>query len=529
MRRSSSRFFLTTLTVWGLALLLSSSASAQFLRSGESPYVLLKGGATVYSGDLEDSLNPMPTGGFDDPGFGVGGEIGYLFNPNLSFGLGFLYHDLPIEDGIVFNGTDFDSQTQDDTAYQIQGLFRYSPLMSRISPYVELGGALVIGQGEEAARNSTPADDDVLGYGPVVGLGLDFGLTPQIGLMLGAQSTFVFPDAALDNADIGAFVAAGADQTEFDVLTTFGGGLRYALRSPVTPVEITRLDCPSELTQGDAGTFTAMTNPDATQPVSVSWSWGDGSEGAGMTASHTYRTPGTYTVTATALGDRNDDMEDCVVRVVEPQIAPVLSACRISPTQVAPNETVTFNGSVNSDANQPVSISVDWGDGEGDSGTRFPATHRYADVGTYTVRATAQNAYGDGACEATIQVVDTYCASVSEFNSVYFDFGSASLSATARELLDENIEQLQRCPDLCVLIRAYTDDRETDQIRLSQRRADAIRDYYTSQGVDISRLRAEGLGPDPSANSKEDPGVGDSRARRGDSIPATCGTFTPRR
>ncbi|MEM1054247.1 MAG: PKD domain-containing protein [Bacteroidota bacterium] len=519
---------LAAFVAFGLALVLSTAAAAQVLRPSESLYLQLRGGATAYLGDLNDDvLNPDPGSGLEDPGLGIGAEIGYLFNPNVSFGLGFVYHDLPITNGIAFDGEGerFVNLDQSGTAYQLQGLFRYSPLTGRVAPFIEAGGALVFGQGTEAGRNSDSSDEDVLGYGPVGGLGVDIALSSQLGLVLGAQSTFVFPDVALDNADVGAF--GFSDDADYDVLATLHGGLRYAFRAPHTPVAIARLDCPRELTAGESGTFSLRTNADATPPVSVSWTWDDGSTGAGRTASHTYRTPGTYTVTATARGDYNEEMETCLVTVVEPQIAPTLSACRISPMQVAPNEPITFTGTVNSDASQPVTLSVDWGNGGMSSGATFPATNAYRESGTYTVTATAQNAFGSDSCTATIEVVDLYCSSVTELNSVYFEFGSSALTASAQTLLDENLDELRRCPDLCVSIRGYADDRETDQLRLSQRRANAIRDYYISNGVDIGRFRAEGLGEDPAANSKEDPGPGDSRARRGDSVPATCGTFTP--
>lgn len=522
MRFSHPRPFLALLAAWGFVLLFSSSAGAQVLRPSESLYVQLRGGVSAYFGDLDDSE------GFGNPGVGAGAEIGYLFNPNVSFGLGFMYHDLPIREGIRYDDqTDtFVPQEQSGLAYQLQGLFRYSPFTGRIAPFMEAGGALVWGRGTEAGRNNGSTDDDVLGYGPVAGLGVDIALTPQLGFLLGGQGTFVFPDVALDNADPGAFGNDG-DDADYDAIGTLYGGLRYAFRSPYTPAEITRLTCPGTVTSGESASFMAATNSDATPPVSVSWTWGDGSTGAGMNATHTYRTPGTYTVTATASGSRSTDSETCVVTVEEPQIAPTLSACRVSPAQVGPGESVTLNGTVNSDASQPVELTVEWGDGDVEEGTTLPTSHSFNAPGTYTVITSASNAYGASFCETQITVVDTFCSSVSEFNSVYFEFGSPALTADARERLDENLSTLQRCPDLCVLIQAYTDDRETDQLRLSQARANAIRDYYIANGVDAGRLRAVGLGEDPSANSKEDPGPGDSRARRGDSIPAACGTFTP--
>ncbi|HIG73723.1 MAG TPA: PKD domain-containing protein [Bacteroidetes bacterium] len=530
------------------ALLLATSAHAQVIRPSETLYLALKGGVTTYGGEIDQ------TGAFDDPsddagnrawvtrdfGPGFGLEIGYQFTESLSFGVTGLYgryinldEAYPTGDNTNVEcqaaeaaGTTDCQVNEGETLPSVIAALRYSPVPGwAIAPYTNIGVQATFG-------NDDPTDRPV-GFGPYAGLGLDFRLTDQFSITAEGNMAFIFDDSAVDGVDPGGQTGSAADRgasgddADYDNLGFYNLGLRYAFKAPYTPVEIMSLECPVEMTAGESGSFMAVTNADATPPVSVSWDWGDGNTGAGMSASHTYRTPGTYTVTATAVGDYNEDMDTCVVTVVEPQIPPTLTACRITPTRVGPGEAITFNGTVNSDASQPVSLSVDWGDGDMSDGVTFPATHSYDEVGTYTVTATASNAYGDASCEATIEVIDTFCADVSELNSVYFDFGSSALTADARERLDENLDVLRRCPDICVLIRAYTDDRESDQIRLSQARADVIRDYYVSQGIDMERLGAEGLGEDPNANSKEDPGPGDSRARRGDSIPAACGTFTP--
>lgn len=527
-------------------LLLASSAQAQVVRPSNTLYLALKGGVVTYGGEIDQ------TGTFDDPaddrgnrswattdfGPAFGLEIGYQFTESLAFGLTGQYaryinldEAYPTGDRSVAecraidDVSNNDCQVNDDEVLpSLIAALRYSPFpSSRISPYTNIGGQLAFGDGNQS-----------LGFGPFAGLGLDFMLGDQLSLFGEANVAWIFDDAAVDGVDpggqtgIAAERGAAGDDADYDNLGFYNIGLRYAFNAPYTQVMLTDLQCPAELTAGESGSFRAMTNNDATPPVSVSWDWGDGATGAGMGASHTFRSPGTYTVTATAVGNYNSDMDTCVVTVVEPRIAPRLTACRVSPSTVAPGETVTLYGTVNNDATQPVSVSVMWGDGDGDSGTTLPSTHSYSEPGVYTVTAEAQNAYGSSDCSVTVTVEDTYCANVSELNSVYFEFGSAELTADARERLDENLDALRRCPDICVLIRAYTDDRETDQIRLSQARANAIMNYYVSEGIDMSRLRAEGLGEDPNADSKEDPGPGDSRARRGDSIPATCGTFTPR-
>ena len=518
---------LSTLLIWCAALLLGTAAQAQVVRPSESIYVLLRGGATGYFGDLDlDSDNdegeatPNIGDGFDEIGFAAGGELGYLFNDNLSVGLAYLYSQHPDLD----NPTDFttldNEADKSDTAQQVQLLFRYLPFGSaRLSPYLELGGAFVAGQGTEAGRDNGSADDDVYGYGPVVGLGIDFAFSPRLSLMLGAQSTAVFPDVALDGANPGSF-GIDADDADFDILSNIGGGLRFAFSSPYNAVEIEGLECPSELETGETGSFTVFTNDDADMPVTTTWQWGDGTTGGGMSSSHAYRAPGTYTVTAMVMNDGSEDSESCLVTVVDVPRAPALAGCRATPSRLSVGEQVTVNATA-SDADR---IEVDFGDGT--RASSLPARHAYSETGAYTVTITATNEYGSDTCTIPVTVGDTFCDDITELNPVFFGYGASTLTADAMSRLDENIEILRRCPDICVTINGYSDGSEPgDAMRISQRRADAVMQYYVAQGIDADRLRAMGRGVDPDANSKEDPGPGDSRARRADSIPSSCAGF----
>ncbi len=519
---------LPTLFIWCAALLLASAAQAQVVRPSESVYVLVRGGASLYHGDFDGNPDDnddagvlQPLDALSEPGFSVGGEIGYQFNPNLSLGLGYTYtyherlsatddnDNYLLPDRVNDNG---------NNAHQVNLLFRYLPFDgAKLSPFAELGGAVVLGQGQEDERNND-GDDDVLGYGPVLGLGVDLALTPQFSLFLAAQSTVVFPDVALDGGDGGAYGDTG-DDFDFDVLTQLGGGFKFAFRPPYVAAEIESLQCPSELVAGQTGSFMAMVNDDATTPVTASWQWGDGTTGSGATASHAFSSPGTYTVTAMVMNQGGEDSESCLVTVVEPPTPPALAGCRATPSRVNVGEEV----SINATATEADEIEVDFGDGS--MASTLPARHAYSETGVYTVTIMASNQYGSDNCTITVTVGDTYCDDITELNPVFFGYGASTLTADARARLDENIEILRRCPDICVTIYGYTDDQESDEMRLSQRRADAVMEYYVSQGVDADRLRAEGRGQDPDANSKEDPGPGDSRARRADSIPSSCAGF----
>ena len=519
---------LSTLFLWCAALMLATAAQAQVVRPSQSVYLLLRGGATGYYGDLDgNSDNDASetswslTDGFDEVGFAVGGELGYLVSDNLSVGLAYLYQTNP-----NLNNEDAPNRpanVSNDGTHVQQGqlLFRYLPFASaKISPYVELGGAIVAGQGTENERNNGgDGNDDVYGYGPVVGLGLDIALSPRLSLFLGGQSTFVFPDVALDGADPGAFGSQG-DDADFDILANVGGGLKFAFRAPFTRVEIESLECPSELNVGQTGSFMVMTNDDATMPVTTTWQWGDGSTGSGMTSSHAFSAPGTYTVTAMVMNQGGDDSESCLVTVVQPPQPPTLAGCRATPSQVGVGEQVTINAT----ATDAETISVDFGDGT--TASTLPARHAYNETGSYTVTITVTNQDGTDSCTIPVTVGDTYCDDITELNPVFFGYGASTLTADAMSRLDENIEILRRCPDICVTINGYSDGSEPgDAMRISQRRADAAMQYYVAQGIDAERLRAVGRGVDPDANSKEDPGPGDSRARRADSIPSSCAGF----
>lgn len=513
--RSSALFLLAAIA------LLTSSVQAQTVRPSESVYVILRGAATGYYGDLDRNPNDNDIlGGFDKSnlGFGVGGEVGYLFNENLSLGLAYWYQDLPPLNDLATNDS--------GEAQQLQILARYLPFdKARISPVVELGIAAVAGKGTESERGTGSTDEDIRGYGPVLGLGVDFALSPQFSLFLAAQSTVVFPDVALDGSDTGALSGNPNDDYDFDVLANVGGGLRYALRAPVTAVMIEGLECPAELETGESGTFSVYTNADATAPVSATWQWGDGTTGSGLTDRHSFSTPGTYTVTAMARNDGGTDSESCLVTVVEPPALPALAGCRATPSAVDVGEAVTVDATV-TDAND---VTVDFGDGT--TASALPARHTYAAAGRYTVRITAESEFGTDTCTVPVTVeaapvVDAFCADITELNPVFFGYGSTTLSADARARLDENIEVLRRCPDICVTINGYSDGAEPgDAQRVSQARAEAVRQYYVGQGLDADRFRAVGRGVAPGANVKEDPEPGDARARRADSIPSSCAGF----
>jgi len=484
-------------------LLFASAADAQVVRPSNTLYLEARGGLSIYGGDLD--RNPEDDIGdyFSDGSWVAGAELGYQFTRSLGFGVSFLYGEFP---RLQPEGTDFDAERS-----QIIAAFRYFPFpAARITPYVRLGAGVALspsGVGPGGVEYET-------GFGPHLGLGVDFLLGRQFSLFLEAQGTAYFPDNAVDGSDPGALgpTPPGVDETDFDVLGMVGGGLRFWFRPGLIPVDAT-IDCPATLEAGQAGTFTAFVNENATGPLTYTWNWGDGTTGTGLVATKSYNEPGTYTVTFTAEGPGNVDTETCLVTVTAPPVeAPVLTQCVANPPTADVGQTVTFSATVA--GTRP--IEFQWNFGDGTTANTLSATHAYTEPGTYQATLTATNPAGTDTCTVTVTVVDPFCPAVTELNTVYFAPGMTSLTAEAQTRLDENIAVLERCPEIGVQIVGYADSRERNPMRLSEARADAVRAYYQQNNIAGGRLSAEGRGVAPDDQYKEDRGAG---SRRAESIP----------
>ncbi len=95
---------------------------------------------------------------------------------------------------------------------------------------------------------------------------------------------------------------------------------------------------------------------------------------------------------------------------------------------------------------------------------------------------------------------------------VNFASGSAKLTANSKKILDKVVRTLQENPDIEVEIRGYTDNTGSykGNVRLSQKRAEAVRDYLIANGIKASRIVAKGYGP---ANPIADNSTPEGRAK----------------
>jgi outer membrane protein OmpA-like peptidoglycan-associated protein len=93
-------------------------------------------------------------------------------------------------------------------------------------------------------------------------------------------------------------------------------------------------------------------------------------------------------------------------------------------------------------------------------------------------------------------VIDTQAPIVLE--GVTFNSGSNVLTPEAKTVLDRVYRTLVDYPEMTVEVRGHTDNTGSYDLnmRLSVYRADAVKSYLVSKGVDSIRINAVGFGPD---------------------------------
>jgi PKD repeat protein len=112
------------------------------------------------------------------------------------------------------------------------------------------------------------------------------------------------------------------------------------------------------------------------------WEFGDGGVASGVTATHTYTTPGTYTIILTVTDD--EGLTGTASKMVEakekPALVPPVASFTVS--KVYREVTVDASGSTDADG---LIVSYEWNFGDLMTATGKIVTHTYAADGTYTI------------------------------------------------------------------------------------------------------------------------------------------------
>jgi OmpA-OmpF porin, OOP family len=80
--------------------------------------------------------------------------------------------------------------------------------------------------------------------------------------------------------------------------------------------------------------------------------------------------------------------------------------------------------------------------------------------------------------------------------NVYFDSGKSALKVASHSALDNLVEVLNAKSTMVVEIQGHTDNvgKEEDNQKLSQGRAEAVKNYLISKGIAAARISAKGYG-----------------------------------
>ncbi|MDB4575704.1 PKD domain-containing protein [bacterium] len=126
-------------------------------------------------------------------------------------------------------------------------------------------------------------------------------------------------------------------------------------------------------------------------PLTYSWTFGDGSVGNGVTPTHVYATADTYTVTLTVNDTTVDSASSSTTAVITvPSSNQAPTAVVGGPYSGVAGTAVLFDGSGSSDLDGDT-LTYSWTFGDGSVGSGIMPTHVYAAGGTYNVSLTVND------------------------------------------------------------------------------------------------------------------------------------------
>jgi len=440
-------------------------------------YLVGQIGTTAYHGDLTSVNTDMPF--FH---FGLSGGIGYVLSPRFTLRTEYRRGE--------YRRTERPSAEGYWRRHNAALFLTYDLLKNRtLTPYLLAGGAMTFygtfNKGEQELLIDTFFGET---FGPAVGLGVGYALSDRFSLTLEGKWDFLIDDEAMDEikGDLG-----------FDVMTYLSAGLRINLHKTFHPISGFRLSGPTRLAELEEGEYTASLIGRATEPVTYTWDFGDGTQRTGDRVIHSYTKEGTYEIKVTASNQRSSLERTLQVTVHERPVAARIRSISADDLNPEIHQTVQFFADV--EGTEPMTFEWDFGDGN--KSNELQPKHAYTTPGEYTVTFKADNSEVAG--EAGIQT-RTLTITVREQDVIFeldvmvnFDFDSSVLRPEAKQELDKAVEIIKQDPTITrIEVAGHTCDIGTAAYNkgLSERRARAVANYLIDHGVDQNRLVIVGYG-----------------------------------
>jgi OOP family OmpA-OmpF porin len=204
----------------------------------------------------------------------------------------------------------------------------------------------------------------------------------------------------------------------------------------------------------------------------------------------------------------------CALSQEEAVKNPPVVRATCSPSSGAPPLSVECRCVATAEIGTVKGYSWDFGDG-GKSMEQNPK-HTYTSAGNYNAKCTATDSYdiaGSGSAPVSVAAAAPTKKTI-VLRGINFDFDKAKIKPEFEGVLDAGADVLKENPGVHVQVAGYTDSVGTDAYNqgLSERRANAVKDYLASHGVDASRLTAVGFGEsNPVADNKTADGRAQNR------------------
>ncbi len=467
------------------------------------------------------------------PGWFAGADLKYGLTPNFAIGLEGSWMQNYLADLSIDSRKDGARLTFENVAdgprqrAYLAGLFAEYHFMSdsRVSPFIFAGPGIYLWKWADKDWNTLFSDDPALADSNMPqtdktgnayelkdqelyimgGAGLELFAGQSLSFELGAKFRYL---THLLSSFTGDKDIVGSDPGQLDLpkgIVELYTGVTFYFGGKKCPPSVCTASGnptsgPAPLTVQFTGSHTGGC-PDYT----YAWNFGDGSTSNEKNPSHNYYTEGNYSASLTVTDSKNVAAENSVYVTVDcPKLTATASG---NPTSGTAPFTVQFAGSA---AGGCPNHTYLWSFGDGSTSNEKNPSHTYETEGDYTALLTITDSRNN-----TQQKSVSIKSSAEEYiptpekpvvlQGVNFEFDKDILIADSRQILDRVAASLLAHPDVKVEVGGHCDSDGSDEynLKLSDRRAKAVRDYLVSKGVPASRLTSRGYGEtQPVADNK---------------------------